>query len=49
MARMKAARNRRGAQLSKASTMAGMTCQAHLAVRNVNVATSATIWALCAR
>ena len=49
MARMKAARNRRGLQLSKASTMAGITCQAHLAVRKVEVATSAIIWALCAR
>ena len=49
MARLKAARSRLGADVSKASTIAGLTCQAHLAVRSVEVATSATICTLCAR
>ena len=46
---MKGARNRLGADVSKASTIAGMTCQAHLAARSAEVVTSAMIWALCAR
>ena len=46
---MDAACSRRGALASRASTNPGISCHAHFAVREVEVATLATICTLCAK